>query len=108
MIGIDTNVIVRYIMQDDARQSVLATRFMESLTQAAPGFLSHVALVEMVWVLSSAYGLSRAEVTQAFEGIVTPFEVARDVTVPVGGYRFNQARVSYQMGLQRRVSGGML
>lgn len=48
-----------------------------------------------------------AEVTQAFEGIVTPFEVARGVTVPVGGYRFNQARVSYQMGLQRRVSGGI-
>jgi len=48
-----------------------------------------------------------AEFTQAFEGIATPFEVARNVTVPVGGYRFNQARVSYQMGLQRRVSGGL-
>jgi predicted nucleic-acid-binding protein len=75
VIGIDTNVIVRYIMQDDARQSVLATRFMESLTQAAPGFLSHVALVEMVWVLSSAYGLSRAEVTQVLEHLLQTKEV---------------------------------
>ncbi len=48
-----------------------------------------------------------AEVTQAFEGIVTPFEVARGVTVPVGSYRFNQGKVSYFMGLQRRVSGGI-
>jgi len=48
-----------------------------------------------------------AEVTQAFEQLVRPFEVARGVTVPIGGYRFSQSRVSYFMGLQRRVSGGL-
>ena len=47
------------------------------------------------------------EVAQAFEAIVTPFDVARGVKVPAGEYRFTQAKVSYQMGLQRRVSGGI-
>ena len=40
MIGLDTNVLARYIMQDDAKQSPKATKFMESLTAGAPGFVS--------------------------------------------------------------------
>ena len=48
-----------------------------------------------------------AEVTQAYEALVAPFDVARGVTVPVGGYRFTQSKVSYTMGLQRRISGGI-
>lgn len=55
MIGLDTNVLVRYLTQDDARQSAAATRLMESLTPADPGFVSHVVLVEAVWVLESCY-----------------------------------------------------
>ena len=48
-----------------------------------------------------------AEVNQSYEALVAPFEVARGVTVPIGGYRFTQSKVSYFMGLQRRVSGGL-
>jgi hypothetical protein len=48
-----------------------------------------------------------AEVSQAFEALANPFEVARGVTVPVGGYRFTQSKVSYFMGLQHRISGGL-
>lgn len=49
MIGIDTNVLVRYIAQDDAAQSRRATAFIEKeLTDAAPGFVGLVVLVETV------------------------------------------------------------
>lgn len=48
MIGVDTNVLVRYIMQDDAKQSPKATRFIEALTADAPGFVSLVSVVELV------------------------------------------------------------
>ena len=48
-----------------------------------------------------------AEVSQAFEAIVTPFDVARGVAVPAGEYRFTQTKLSYFMGLQRRISGGL-
>ena len=47
------------------------------------------------------------EVTRSFEAIVTPFEIARGVTVPAGEYRFTQGKASYQMGLQRRISGAI-
>jgi predicted nucleic-acid-binding protein len=67
MIGLDTNVLVRYIMQDDIRQSPLATRLVESLTAESPGFVPLVAIVELTWVLSSAYGLSRSQLVEAFE-----------------------------------------
>ncbi len=48
-----------------------------------------------------------AEVAQVFEQLVVPFGVAKGVTVPVGGYRFNQAKASYNLGPQHRVSGGI-
>ena len=67
MIGLDTNVLVRYIMQDDAKQSAKANALIESLTVEAPGFISTVAMVEVAWVLSGAYGLSRAQQAQAIE-----------------------------------------
>ena len=50
MIGLDTNVLVRYVMQDDPSQSPRATRLIEALQPDAPGFVPVVALVELVWV----------------------------------------------------------
>lgn len=63
MIGIDTNVLVRYIAQDDAAQSGRAASFIEKECSAStPGFVGLVVLVEVVWVSESAYGASRDEV----------------------------------------------
>lgn len=55
MIGLDTNVSVRYLTQDDAKQSALASELIDGLTVADPGFVSLVAVVEPYWVLRSAY-----------------------------------------------------
>ena len=54
MIGLDTKVLVRYIMQDDARQSAQATTLIEALTVDEPGFVSIISVVELGWVLSHA------------------------------------------------------
>ena len=75
MIGLDTNVLVRYIMQDDARQSALAVRLVESLSVESPGFVTLVSVVELAWVLSSAYGLDREHVVQAFESLLRSKEI---------------------------------
>ena len=75
MTGLDTNVLVRYIMQDDAKQSPKATRLIESLTVDAPGFVALVCVVELGWVLSSAYGLTRQEQAQAFEALLRTKEI---------------------------------
>lgn len=75
MIGIDTNVLVRYIMQDDPKQSPLADRFIESLSAESPGFIPLVALVEVAWVLTAAYDVSRSELVKALEGILRTKEL---------------------------------
>jgi predicted nucleic-acid-binding protein len=68
MIGLDTNVLVRYFAQDDPVQSPKATEIMElRLTEDQPGFVSVVTMVETVWVLSSIYELSDHEIASAVE-----------------------------------------
>lgn len=62
MIGLDTNVLVRYLAQDDAQQSALATRLIEQdLSASRPGFISLVVLVELCWVLKRLYAATDAE-----------------------------------------------
>jgi len=51
MIGLDANVLVRYVTQDDPVQSPKASALIESLTTLSPGFVSLVSVVERVWVL---------------------------------------------------------
>jgi len=70
VIGLDTNVLVRYIMQDDTRQSPLASKLVESLTADAPGFVTLVSVVELVWVMQSCYALDRAQLGDALEGLL--------------------------------------
>lgn len=80
MIGLDTNVLVRYIMQDDPKQSPKANRLIDSLAAENPGFVPLVAIVELVWVLSSSYGLDRAQVAQALELLLRGKELVVDRT----------------------------
>ena len=68
MIGLDTNVVVRYLAQDDPIQSAKATQIFERrLTEREPGFISLVTMVETVWVLATVYGLPAQEIAQAVE-----------------------------------------
>src|SRR4051812_6154689 len=62
-------------MQDDAKQSPLASRLMDSLTAEAPGFIPLVSIVELVWVLSSCYELERVHLVAALELLLRTKEV---------------------------------
>ena len=71
MIGLDTNVVVRYIAQDDPAQSRKATAFIEGeCTDATPGFIGLVVLVEVVSVAESCYAASRAEVARIVRSLL--------------------------------------
>ena len=67
MIGLDTNVLVRYFAQDDPRQSWTATEVIERLTESDKGFVSLVTVIETVWVLTRVYDLSSKDVARAVE-----------------------------------------
>ncbi|MBC7683180.1 MAG: type II toxin-antitoxin system VapC family toxin [Ferruginibacter sp.] len=70
MIGLDTNVLVRYIMQDHPLQSPKASALIDALDGAETGFITLVSVVELVWVLSFSYGLSRTQVAAALDAMV--------------------------------------
>ena len=71
MIGLDTNVLVRYLVQDDPAQARLATAAIESAAGRGERMrLNATTLCELVWVLESAYGQARADVARALEQIV--------------------------------------
>ncbi len=68
MIGLDTNVLVRYLTQDDAIQSSKATDLFERvLTESEPGYISIVAMVETTWVLERTYEFSATDIAVAIE-----------------------------------------
>ncbi|MFA6958655.1 MAG: type II toxin-antitoxin system VapC family toxin [Thermoanaerobaculia bacterium] len=83
MIGIDTNVLVRYIVHDDAADARVATKVIEHDCSADdPGYVSLVVLCELAWVLDRGYGYERAQIGQVIQGIlsVTELEVeSRDL-----------------------------
>jgi predicted nucleic-acid-binding protein len=71
MIGLDTNILIRYLTQDDPVQSAKATEILERrLTPNRPGFVGVVAMVETVWVLDRAYGLPVKEIAAAVERLL--------------------------------------
>lgn len=78
MIGLDTNVLVRYIMQDDAKQSPKATALIESLSPDNPGFITLVSVVELYWVLTSSYDLTGQQVKQALEVLLRTKQIIVD------------------------------
>jgi predicted nucleic-acid-binding protein len=71
MIGLDTNVLVRYLAQDDPLQSMQATEIIEHrLSEPDPSFLSVVVLAETAWVLERAYGLTDRNIAAAIERVL--------------------------------------
>lgn len=61
MIGIDTNVLLRYLAQDEPRQAAVASRFIKSLRADAQGHIALLTIAELVWVLKSRYRATAAE-----------------------------------------------
>jgi predicted nucleic-acid-binding protein len=71
MIGLDTHVVVCYLMQDDPVQAARANAFIEEeLSAGQPGFVSLVVLVEIAWVLRACYGIGRMDVARALRALL--------------------------------------
>lgn len=76
MIGIDTNVLVRYIVQDEPKQARAATAFLETAcTAEEPGRICLVVLCELSWVLARAYRYERDAIGHILEKLLTAAEL---------------------------------
>lgn len=70
MLGLDTNIVVRYIAQDDAIQSPKATQLIESLSNENLGFITLISIVELVWVMQGCYQASKEEVVTILQSLL--------------------------------------
>lgn len=78
MIGIDTNLLVRYLAQNDAVQSPVASHIIDGFTPEEPGYISQVVLVETVWVLTRAYKMPRKAIADIIESLLRAREIVVD------------------------------
>ena len=102
MRALDTNVLVRYIAQDDPRQSARATKLLEQeLTATDRGYVSLVALLETVWVMESRYAASTELVGSILEDLLNTatLEVQEAPAVRVAVQRYRKGGVDLHDGL---------
>ncbi|NND64536.1 MAG: type II toxin-antitoxin system VapC family toxin [Gammaproteobacteria bacterium] len=71
MHGLDTNVLVRYLVSDDKKQAARAKVFIEKhCTDEHPGFINVIVLCELTWVLAGAYKQSRAVIYKVIDQLL--------------------------------------
>jgi len=78
MIGLDTNLLVRYLTHDDPTQTAAALRVMNSLSFDSPGFLSLIVIAELVWVLAISYRYQKKEIEQVLESLLRTKELVME------------------------------
>ena len=70
MIAVDTNVLVRFLVNDDHQQAQAAKMLLDSLSDRRPGFVCREVAVELAWVLKRSYGFSGNQIADIFEELV--------------------------------------
>ena len=75
MIGLDTNVLVRYLQQDDFHLSPKASALIHSLSRERQGYIALVTLVEVIWVLVRRFRLERKEIVRVVDSLLRAEEL---------------------------------
>jgi predicted nucleic-acid-binding protein len=111
LIGLDTNVLIRYIVQDDEHQAKLATAFIESHCSAEnPAFINEITLCEVVWVLKRAYRYDKAIILNVLKQLLNSNDLQlasyQAVVLAYGDYEHGKADFSdYLIGRINQKSG---
>lgn len=111
MIGLDTNVLVRFLVRDDAAMADRAERAIrERCSPEQPGYINHIVLCELVWVLERAYDYRRADVANVLDALcrATDFRVPDIEIVREAIGSFAQGRADFAdllLGLTNRAAG---
>ena len=95
MKGLDTNVLVRYLVKDDRKQAEKASAYLRKAAAAGQDcFINTIVLCELVWVLESAYGYDRREIADVLEKILMTkqFEIESKDIVHQAVQEYRQGR----------------
>lgn len=109
MIGLDTNVLVRYVVRDDPAQAARADREIEAGERL---LIDGIVLCELVWVLEAGYQFSRADITAVLERILATaqFEIEKKDLVLAALDDFRRSTADFSdclIGRRNRAAGAM-
>jgi predicted nucleic-acid-binding protein len=108
MIGLDTNILVRYLTRDDEQQWQQAATVMQ---QGQPSLITNIVLCELVWVLrGTSYGFRKEEIIHVLEAMLhsVAFEFEDRSTVDQALQRYKQGKADfsdYLIGAVSRQAG---
>ena len=95
MIGLDTNILVRYLTKDDPIRTPVAIKLLRSLSSDEPGFLSLVVITELIWVLRLSYRYGNSEIANVVEALLQSRELIVEqeelVAAALGGFAVGSA-----------------
>jgi predicted nucleic-acid-binding protein len=83
VIGVDTNVLLRHLLQDDPVQSPIASRFLEERTPEDPAFIGGVVIAELVWTLGTSYRVARADCHRIVRALLASGDLVVEGSVSV-------------------------
>ena len=98
MIGLDTNVLVRYLVQDDPTQARQANALIDrAVAQETAMFINHVVMCELTWVLGRGYGYARTALAEVIEKILLgrQFEIEKKDLVWTALANFKASRADF-------------
>lgn len=97
MIAIDTNVLIRYLVRDDAEQAEAARILLEGLAPDRPGFICREVVAETVWVLEHAYRFTRGQIAEAMVELVSTDSLVVEAAdhVAQAAFRYRQGGVGF-------------
>lgn len=71
MIGLDTNVLIRFLVEDDPRQAArVKQRFQTAIARRTPLYVPDIVLCETVWVLEDSYAFARGAISDTLEKLL--------------------------------------
>jgi predicted nucleic-acid-binding protein len=95
MIGIDTNILARYILGDDSKHSPRARTFFRGLTRENPGWIPMASIQELVWLMDRTFKMPKDAILTVLEGLESRnnlvFERAADFSKALYLYRSSSA-----------------
>lgn len=97
MIGLDTNILVRFFAKDDPVQTPKARAVLSSLTTSEPGWVGVATILELVWVMTSSIGVGRDDVAQILAELLTrdTIVVERAETIEKALHRYRRSRADF-------------
>ena len=110
MAAVDTNVIVRYLVGDDAEQAEAAQVLLDGFTSEEPAFICREVMLEVAWVLERSYHFTRSRVAEILMDLTASdsltVENSDDVAAAAHLYRRQGARFSDLMVLSAAERAG--